>query len=62
MLKAFESRKYSRIHNYSNPFDEEKSKIKKETGKQLKYTRKLEKYIKDYLDKGAGNDGEILDP
>ncbi|MDF2921645.1 MAG: hypothetical protein K0R57_559 [Paenibacillaceae bacterium] len=49
-MKNYETRKYNRVHNYSNPVDEERSKIKKETEKTLKYNKMIDKIIKDYLD------------
>lgn len=59
-MRNYESRKYNRVHNFSNPIDEERSKVKKETEKSLKYTREIEKTMKDYLGHNIDND-EILD-
>lgn len=59
-MNNYEVRKYKRVHNYSNPLDEEKSKIKKETQTSLKYTKKIDKEVKKYL---VGNieDDDFLD-
>ncbi|WP_066498302.1 hypothetical protein [Abyssisolibacter fermentans] len=52
---------YNRIHNYKNPSDIEKSKIKKETEQYKKYNKKIKKLSNQIVNNYEDIDDSIFE-